>query len=84
MENKREISAVLKCNNKSRHAVGTAIYGIIKVNVMALDFKAYNLLFNWNIESSVSKRKPDNLIFASIHAQACVGAQLFSIVFLEV
>lgn len=56
--------------------MGNAIYGIIKVNVMALDFEAYNLLFNWNTESSISKRKPDNLIFASIHAQACVGAHL--------
>lgn len=64
----------LKCNNASCHAVRTTIYGIIKVNVMALDFAAYNLPFNWNRDSSVSKRKLDNLIFISIHVQACVGA----------
>lgn len=54
--------------------MGTAIYGIIKVNVMAFDFAAYNLPFNRNRESSIGKRKPDNLIFTSIHAHACVGA----------
>lgn len=70
----RKISMVLECNNKSCRAVGTTIYGIIKVNVMALDSSAYNLPFNRSRESSVSKRKLDNLIFISIHAQACSGA----------
>lgn len=69
-----KISVVLKGNNKSRHAMGTTIYGIIKVNVMALDFAAYNLPFNQNRDFSISKRKLDNLIFTSIHAQACAGA----------
>lgn len=54
--------------------MGTTIYYLIKVNVMALDFAASNLPFNRNRDSSVSKRKPDNLIFISVHVQACVGA----------
>lgn len=54
--------------------MGTTIYGIIKVNVMALDSSAYNLPFNRSGDSSISKRKLDNLIFISIHAQACSGA----------
>jgi hypothetical protein len=64
------LSAVLKSNNKSHRAVETTIYDTIKVNVMALDFAAHNLPFSRNRDSSVSKRKVDNLIFLSIHVQA--------------
>lgn len=54
--------------------MGTTIYGIIKVNVMALDFAAYNLPFDRNRDSSLTKSKLDDLIFISIHTQACAGA----------
>lgn len=69
-----KISVALKCNNKSHRGVGTTIDGVIKVNVMALDFAAYNLPFNRNRDSSIVQRKSDNLIFFSIHVHACVGA----------
>lgn len=68
----QKISVALKYNKKSHHAMGTIIYCIIKVNVMALDFTAYNLPFNQNRDSSISKRKLGNLIFLSIHVQACL------------
>lgn len=41
---------------------------------MALNFMASNLPFSQNRDSSITEREPDNLIFVSIHAQACVGA----------
>lgn len=41
---------------------------------MVLNSVAYNLPFNQNRDSSSTKRQLDNLIFVSIHAQACVGA----------
>lgn len=70
----QKISVALKYNKKSHHAIGTIIYCIIKVNVMALDFTAYNLPFNQNRDSTHISKKTGQFNFPSISCAGLFGA----------
>lgn len=64
--------------------MGTTIYDIIKVNVMALDFVAYNLPFNQNRFF----RQQEKTGQFNFHFYSCAGlywsSSMLSIMFLEI
>lgn len=75
---------VAQSANKHCCVMGTTIYGIIKANVMALDFTAYNLPFNRN-RFFHHQEKAGRFNF---HLYSCTGlcwsSSIFSIKLLEI